>query len=148
MQETRVWSLDQEDPLEKEMATPSGIFAWEIPCAEEPGRLQSMGLQRVRYDLTARIDSQGGPPNRRNSCLDLTQLDDLFCSNKDLLLLTCRWVLGWPDHGQTWKRSKLGTKNENVYMSIITIELSFGFCAGLCYVLKTKGEADGRGWGG
>ena len=119
MQETRVWSLDREDPLEKEMATHSGILAWEIPWAEEPGRLESMGLQRVRYDLATKQQQQSiqfGPPNRWNSCLDLTQLDDLFCSNKDLLLLTCSWVLGWPDHGQTWKRSKLGTKNGKVYM--------------------------------
>ena len=43
MQETRVQSLGWEDPLEKEMATPSTILAWEIPQTEEPGRLQSMG---------------------------------------------------------------------------------------------------------
>ena len=46
-----VWSLGQEDPLEKEMATHSSILAWEIPCTEEPGGLQSMGLQRVGHDL-------------------------------------------------------------------------------------------------
>ena len=40
----------QEDPLEKEMATHSSILSWEIPWIEEPGGLQSMGLQRVRYD--------------------------------------------------------------------------------------------------
>ena len=41
MQETRVWSLSWEDPLEKEMAAPrSSILAWEIPWTEEPGRLQ------------------------------------------------------------------------------------------------------------
>ena len=40
----------QEDPLEKEMATHSSILAWEIPWAEEPGRLWSIGLQRVRHD--------------------------------------------------------------------------------------------------
>ena len=45
MQETWVPSLDQEDPLEKEMATHSNILAWKIPCTEEPGGLQSMGLQ-------------------------------------------------------------------------------------------------------
>ena len=45
-----VQSLGQEDPLEKEMATHSGILLWEIPWAEEPGRLQSMGLQRVTQD--------------------------------------------------------------------------------------------------
>ena len=43
MQEMWVWFLDQEDPLEKEMATHSSILAWEIPWTEEPGRLQSMG---------------------------------------------------------------------------------------------------------
>ena len=42
--------LDQEDPLEKEMSTHSSIFAWEIPWREEPSRLQSMRLQRVRHD--------------------------------------------------------------------------------------------------
>ena len=46
-QETRVHSLGWEDILEKEMATRSSILAWEIPWTEEPGGLQSMGLQRV-----------------------------------------------------------------------------------------------------
>ena len=50
IQETRVQSLGWEDPLEKEMATYSSILAWEIPWAEEPGGLQSMGSQRVRDD--------------------------------------------------------------------------------------------------
>ena len=47
---TRVRSLGQEDPLEKEMATHSSILAWEIPWMEEPGRLQSMWSQRIRHD--------------------------------------------------------------------------------------------------
>ena len=47
-QKTSVRSLNQEDPLEKEMATLSSIFAWKISWTEEPGRLQSMGWQRVR----------------------------------------------------------------------------------------------------
>ena len=50
MQETQVRFLDWEDPLEKEMATHSGILAWRIPWAQEPGGLQSMGLQRVGHD--------------------------------------------------------------------------------------------------
>ena len=50
MRETRVLSLGQEDPLEKEMATHSSILAWKIPWTEEPGRLQSMGWQRVRHE--------------------------------------------------------------------------------------------------
>ena len=45
MQETWVQSLGWEDPLEKEMATHSSILVWEIPWTEEPGMLQSMGLQ-------------------------------------------------------------------------------------------------------
>ena len=50
MPETRVRSLGWEDSLEKEMATHSSILAWRIPWREEPGRLQSMGLQRVRHN--------------------------------------------------------------------------------------------------
>ena len=50
MQETWVRSLGQEDPLEKEMATHSSTLAWKIPWTEKPGRLQSMGLQRVGHD--------------------------------------------------------------------------------------------------
>ena len=50
MQEIWIWSLGQEDPLEKEMATLSSILAWEIPWTEEPGGLHFMGPQRVRHD--------------------------------------------------------------------------------------------------
>ena len=51
MQETWVWSLGQEDPLEKEMATNSSFLDWEIPWTEEPGGLQSMGSQK-KLDTT------------------------------------------------------------------------------------------------
>ena len=50
MWETWVQSLGQEDPLEKGMATHSSMLAWRIPWTEEPGGLQSMGLQRVGHD--------------------------------------------------------------------------------------------------
>ena len=50
IQETQVQSLGQEDPLEKGMATHSSILAWRIPRTEEPGGLQSRGLQRVGHD--------------------------------------------------------------------------------------------------
>ena len=50
MQETWVRSLGWEDPLEKEMASRSSILAWKIPWTAEPGRLLSMGLQRVGHD--------------------------------------------------------------------------------------------------
>ena len=54
MQEAWVQSLDQEDPLEKEMAPHSSILAWEIPRTEEPGGLQSVGSQRVGCDLATK----------------------------------------------------------------------------------------------
>ena len=50
VQEARVQSLGQEDPLEKGMASYSSILAWRIPRTEEPGRLQSMRLQRIGHD--------------------------------------------------------------------------------------------------
>ena len=51
MQETQIQFLGWEDPLKKEMAIHSSILAWEIPWTEEPGGLQSMGLQTVGHDL-------------------------------------------------------------------------------------------------
>ena len=50
MWETQVQSLGQEDPLEKGIATHSGIIAWRIPWTEEPGRLQAMRSQRVGHN--------------------------------------------------------------------------------------------------
>ena len=50
MRDTHVRSLGQEDLLEKEMATHSSTLAWKIPWMEEPGGLQPVGSQRVRYD--------------------------------------------------------------------------------------------------
>ena len=49
-EETQVQSLGEEDPLEKGMATHSSTFAWSIPWAEEPGRIQSIGSLRVGHD--------------------------------------------------------------------------------------------------
>ena len=50
IQETQVFSLGWEDPLEKGMATHSSVLAWRIPWTEEPSGLSSMGLQRVRHN--------------------------------------------------------------------------------------------------
>ena len=58
MQETLVQSLGWEDPLEQGMATYASILAWEIPWTEEPGGLQSMGLQRVRHCLVTKQQLQ------------------------------------------------------------------------------------------
>ena len=54
MQEMQIRSLGQEAPLEKEMATHSGILAWKIPWTGEPGGLQSMGSQRFGHDLVTK----------------------------------------------------------------------------------------------
>ena len=54
VQESWIWSLGWEDPLEKEMATHSSILAWKIPWTEEPGGLQSMGLQEL--DTTEQLN--------------------------------------------------------------------------------------------
>ena len=58
MQETQVLSLGQEDPLKEGMATHSSILAWRIPWTEEPGELQSIGLQRVRHNLANKQQQQ------------------------------------------------------------------------------------------
>ena len=58
MWETRVQSLGREDPLEKEMATHSSILAWKIPWTEEPGRLQSLGSQRVGHNWVTSLSFQ------------------------------------------------------------------------------------------
>ena len=55
MQETRVQFLGREDPLEKETAIHSSTIAWKIPRTEEPGRLQSMGSQRVGHERAASL---------------------------------------------------------------------------------------------
>ena len=57
VQETWVWSLGREDPLEKEMATHSSTLAWTIPWMEEPGRLQSMGSKTVRHNWATSLSS-------------------------------------------------------------------------------------------
>ena len=55
---TQDWSLGQEDPLEKEIETHSGILAWKIPCTEEPGGLQSIGSQRRGLDWASLLQSR------------------------------------------------------------------------------------------
>ena len=72
MQETQVWYLGWEDPLEKEMATHSSTLAWKISWTEEHGRLQSMGSQRVGHDWAASLSlfqvRKSWKTHRRSSC--------------------------------------------------------------------------------
>ena len=81
MRETRVQFLDQEDPLEKEMAIHSSTLAWKIPWTEEPDRLQSLGLQRVRHDWATSLSlSNYGGGNEDNGDL-LQKVLCTHCSN-------------------------------------------------------------------
>ena len=68
VQETCVRSLGREDPLEKELATHSSTLAWKIPWTEEPGRLLSLGLQRVGLDLATKPLPEQGLETRVSEC--------------------------------------------------------------------------------
>ena len=68
IQETQVQSLGQKDLLEKGMTTHSSILAWRIPRTEEPGRLQSMGSQRVGHDGVTNTVTSLSRGHRRNAC--------------------------------------------------------------------------------
>ena len=104
MRETRVRSLGREDPLEKEMATHSSILAWRIPWREEPGRLQSMGSQRVRHDWATSLSRTFFQKVRRHSSKrvgklwnghftewerEFTKNKDCCCSVAQLCLILC-----------------------------------------------------------
>ena len=75
MHEMRLGSLGREDALENEMATHSSILAWEMPWAEEPGGLQSMGPQRIRHNLAPKP-----PPPLLPSREDPKQASELIAS--------------------------------------------------------------------
>ena len=99
MQETWVWSLGWEDPLEKGMATHSSILAWRIPWAEEPGGLQCMESQRVGHDWATNTHTPThtcplplwGSRTRRLHCLCCVPHPDPVCQG-DVL-------------GQAWTRA-------------------------------------------
>ena len=88
-QESRVWSLGLEDPLEKGMAIHSSILAWRIPWTEEPGRLQSMGSQRVRNDWATNATKHLW---RRFTCSDLRLTDWWFSLGGSLLIQPFRVI--------------------------------------------------------
>ena len=86
VQETWVQSLGWEDPLEKEMATHSSTLAWKIPRTEEPGRLQSLGSQRVRHDWTNSLSFL--KKTSMSSCL-------IHLSN---MCFQCPWTFSYNSH--------------------------------------------------
>ena len=98
VQETRVWSLGWEDPLEKEMATHSSTLAWKIPWTEEPGRLQSMGSWRVGHNWVTSLSLGGGAPAKSlQSCLTLCNPSDCsppgFSVHGILQARTLEWIV-------------------------------------------------------
>ena len=113
MWETRVSSLGWEDALEKGMATHSSILVWEIPWTKEPGRLQSMGSQRVRHDWMTNTTKGPTLPNKILGSL-LTKLFPAFgilsgtypkqwCSKKDQVLIHRQGRQGYDT--AIWRRS-------------------------------------------
>ena len=102
-QETWVWSLGEEDPLEKEMATHSSTPTWKISWMQEPGRLQSMGLQRVGYNwATSLVHWQGRlllclSPGKKTRVVAISSSRGIFLT-LGLNLVSCisRWIFkGW-----------------------------------------------------
>ena len=83
MQETWLWSLGQEDPMEKDMATHSSILAWRIPWTEEPGGLQSMGSQRVRHDQVTNTHKHLTKIGAAAAAAKLLQLCPTLCNSRD-----------------------------------------------------------------
>ena len=102
MRETWVWSLGQEDPLEKKMATHSSTLAWKIPWIEEPGRLQSIGPQRVGHDWATSLLPVPNPTHGLRVC-SFEKLGRTFGlwgrdNTKSQKVLTCHWRWGPRGH--------------------------------------------------
>ena len=99
MQEMQVWPLGQEDPLEKGIATHSSILAWRISSTEEPGGLQSMGLQRVGHDWSDLAVAGSSifawnSPGKNTGVGSYSHLQGIFpTQGSNLGLLSCRQIL-------------------------------------------------------
>ena len=79
MYETQLQSLSQEDPLEESMPTHSSILTWRIPCSEEPGGLQSVGLQRVRHDSSDSTGTHAYSISCKSSLPSLNKSTPMIC---------------------------------------------------------------------
>ena len=101
MQETQAQSLGWEDPLEKEMATCSNILVWKIPWVEEPGRLQSTGLQRVEHVWVTELAQSEKLQWRKP--LDFT----LVGVEENTWWIGCFWVSGLSDHKNSGIKTSL-----------------------------------------
>ena len=88
--ETWVWSVDWEDPLEKNMATHFSILAWRIPWTEEPGGLQSVGSQRVRHDWATKHGEGNWDPTR---CMEQPKKKEAVLNNVMLNLSALNFLV-------------------------------------------------------
>ena len=129
MRETLVWSLGQENPLEKKMATHSSILAWIIPWMEEPGGLQSTGSQRVGHDWANSLTFNKSWPSEVSLLDGVSGASELWCfmsqhrknsarskvlEKKWLIRIGHLWGLqvdGWGD-ATSWKLSEVQFYNQ------------------------------------
>ena len=104
--ETQLWSLDQEDPLEEGMATHSSILAWRISRTEEPGRLQSMGLQGIRHDWSDSTQLTDAPSRAlevlHDSCCSYQPTMPAGISGCIYVSLVAQMVKNLPSVWETW----------------------------------------------
>ena len=102
MWKTQVWSLGWEDPLEKEMATYSSILVWKILWTEEPGRLPSMGSQRVRHDWATSLYFY----------FTFVGRTDAEAENSSILVTWCKELIHWK-RLWCWERFKAGREGDD-----------------------------------
>ena len=93
--ETWLWSLDQEDPQEEGMTTHSSILTWELSRTEEPGRLQSMGWQRVRHDWACTLYDSFGTLFRNQLILENHGICRLNILHKCSVMMSTLPLLLW-----------------------------------------------------
>ena len=94
LQETQVRSLGQKDPLEKGMATHSSTLAWRIPWMEEPGGVQSMGLQRVGHNWATKTFTSFLVLQKCPKCIP--EAEPGLCPKTVLLFLGCSFLVSTP----------------------------------------------------
>ena len=121
MRETWVWSLGQEDPLEKEMATHSSILAWIIPWTKEPGRLQSMGSQRVGHNwVTSLLFPVFLPGQGQRSLAGYSP----WCHKSQTRLSDYTITTALP-HGCSFQNRSKETRKQNIFNTITHIWLHY-----------------------
>ena len=129
--ETRIWFLDQEDSLEKGMATHSSILAWRTPWSEDPGRLQSMRSQRVGHDWATELKWTKGVC----VCLSCSVVSDSL------------WPQGLKPARLLWTWNSLGKKTRVGSHSLLQgifltqgLNLSLLHCRQILYDLNHQGS--------